>query len=180
MTRAMTYDQFHDIFNRYYAPLCVFADRYVDDKALSADIAQDVFFKLWEKRRDFPDQDKIRSFLYKSVHNRALNELAHRKAHSNHAEMLNRFIVDELFHERVIEEETCRIMLEEIYSLPGQMQEIMLRALEGKQNKEIANDLGISVETVHSLKKIAYRKLRESMKDEYYFLLLLIILKNTL
>lgn len=60
------------------------------------------------------------------------------------------------------------------------MQEIMLRALEGKQNKEIASDLGISVETVHSLKKIAYRKLRESMKDEYYILLLLLILNNTL
>ena len=94
--------------------------------------------------------------------------------------MLNRFTVDELFHERVIEEETCRMMLEEIYRLPGQMQEIMLRALEGKQNKEIASDLGISVETVHSLKKIAYRKLRESMKDEYYILLLLLILNNTL
>ena len=62
MTRAMTYDQFHDIFNRYYASLCVFADRYVDDKALSADITQDVFFKLWERRTDFTDQLKIRYF----------------------------------------------------------------------------------------------------------------------
>ena len=94
--------------------------------------------------------------------------------------MLNRFTVDEIFHERVIEEETYRMMLEEIDRLPRQMREIMLRALDGMQNKEIAADLGISVETVHSLKKIAYRRLRESLKDEYYFLLLLLILKNTL
>ncbi|MBQ7898886.1 MAG: RNA polymerase sigma-70 factor [Bacteroidales bacterium] len=180
MTRAMTYDQFHDIFNRYYASLCVFADRYVDDKALSADITQDVFFKLWERRTDFTDQLKIRSFLYTAVHNRALNELAHRRTVRDHEDLLNRFTVDEIFHERVIEEETYRMMLEEIDRLPRQMREIMLRALEGMQNKEIAADLGISVETVHSLKKIAYRKLRESLKDEYYFLLLLLILKNTL
>ena len=73
-----------------------------------------------------------------------------------------------------------KALLEEIDRLPRQMREIMLRALEGMQNKEIAADLGISVETVHSLKKIAYRRLRESLKDEYYFLLLLLILKNTL
>lgn len=180
MTAAMTYDQFHDIFSRYYAPLCVFADRYVDDKALSADITQDVFYRLWEKRGDFTDTLQIRSFLYTSVHNRSLNELSRRRTVRDHSDRLNRFMIDELFHERVIEEETYRIMLEEIDRLPNQMREIMLRTLEGMHNREIADDLGISPETVHSLKKIAYRKLRESMKDEYYFLLLFIILKNTL
>lgn len=62
--------------------------------------------------------------------------------------MLNRFTVDEIFHERVIEEETYRMMLEEIDRLPRQMREIMLRALKGMQNKEIA-----------------YRKLRESLGE---------------
>ena len=94
--------------------------------------------------------------------------------------MLNRFTLDEVFHERVVEHETYRMMLEEIDRLPNQMREIMLRALEGKQNKEIAEELHISPDTVHSLKKIAYKKLRESMKDEYYLLMLLIILQNSL
>ena len=70
----------------------------------------------------------------------------------------------------MIEEETYRIMLEEIDRLPHQMREIMLRALEGMPNKDIADDMNISPETVHSLKKIAYKKLRESMKDEYYLM----------
>ena len=76
MTGQMTYSQFQDIFNRYYASLCVFADRYVEDRALSADIAQDVFVKLWEKRKTFQDQLQVRSYLYRAVHNRALNEIS--------------------------------------------------------------------------------------------------------
>lgn len=180
MTGQMTYSQFQDIFNRYYASLCVFADRYVEDKALSADIAQDVFVKLWEKRSSFQDLMRVRSFLYTAVHNRALNEISRKKTEKNCKESLNRFFVNDLFHERVVEEETFRLLLEEIDRLPGQMREIMLRALDGMRNKAIADDLGISPETVHTLKRIAYKKLRESLKDEYYFLLLLLIFENSL
>ena len=180
MTGQMTYSQFQDIFNRYYASLCVFADRYVEDKALSADIAQDVFVKLWEKRSSFQDQMRVRSFLYTAVHNRALNEISRKKTEKNCKESLNRLFVNDLFHERVVEEETFRLLLEEIDRLPGQMREIMLRALDGMRNKAIADDLGISPETVHTLKRIAYKKLRESHKDEYYFLLILLIFENSL
>ena len=180
MTGQMTYSQFQDIFNRYYASLCVFADRYVEYKALSADIAQDVFVKLWEKRSSFQDQMRVRSFLYTAVHNRALNEISRKKTEKNCKESLNRLFVNDLFHERVVEEETFRLLLEEIDRLPGQMREIMLRALDGMRNKAIADDLGISPETVHTLKRIAYKKLRKSLKDEYYFLLLLLIFENSL
>ena len=180
MTGQMTYSQFQDIFNRDYASLCVFADRYVEDKALSSDIAQDVFVKLWEKRSSFQDQMRVRSFLYTAVHNRALNEISRKKTEKNCKESLNRLFVNDLFHERVVEEETFRLLLEEIDRLPGQMREIMLRALDGMRNKAIADDLGISPETVHTLKRIAYKKLRKSLKDEYYFLLLLLIFENSL
>ena len=45
---------------------------------------------------------------------------------------------------------------------------------EGKDAVEIADRLNISTETVHTLKKIAYKKLRENLKDYYYFLLFFI------
>ena len=180
MTGQMTYSQFQDIFNRYYASLCVFADRYVEDRALSADIAQDVFVKLWEKRKSFQDQLQVRSYLYRAVHNRALNEISRKKTEKGCKDNLNRFTLNDLFHEIVVEEETFRLLLEEIDRLPGQMREIMLRALDGMQNKAIAEEMAISPETVHTLKRIAYRKLRESLKDEYYFLLLMLIFENSL
>ncbi len=60
-----------------------------------------------------------------------------------------------------VEEETYRIVSEAINKLPDQMKAIMQLSLEGKKNAEIADRLNISTETVHTLKKIAYKKLRE-------------------
>ena len=178
MATVLTYERFHDIFNRYYSSLCVFANRYLDDKAMSADVAQDAFMMLWKKRKDFDGELKIKSFLYTSVHNKSLNELSRRKTVKEHNKKLNLFTISELFQERVIEEETCRILLEEIDRLPSQMREIILRTLDGMTNREIAEDLSISAETVHSLKKIAYRKLKENLKDLYYLLLIFLLFKN--
>ena len=67
-----------------------------------------------------------------------------------------------------------RIVSEAINKLPDQMKAIMQLSLEGKKNAEIADRLNISTETVHTLKKIAYKKLRENLKDYYYFLLFFI------
>lgn len=46
----------------------------------------------------------------------------------------------------------------------------MLLALEGMSNGEIADEMKVSLENVRSLKKIAYRKLREILKEYYYLL----------
>lgn len=79
---------------------------------------------------------------------------------------------DSFFHDAVVEEETCRILTDAIDKLPDQMRAIMRLAMEGKKNGEIAEYLNVSVETVHTLKKIAYKKLRIYLKDYYYFLIL--------
>ena len=52
------------------------------------------------------------------------------------------------------------------------MRKIILLALEGKNNPEIADELHVSGETVRSQKKAAYRKLRDFLKDYYYVVLI--------
>ena len=69
----------HDIFQRYYAPLCLFAYQFTDDRESAADLAQEAFIKLWELRTNFSYLHQVRSFLYLTVRNRALNELEHRR-----------------------------------------------------------------------------------------------------
>ena len=39
---------FHDIFNKYYVTLCLFANQYTENQETSADIVQDSFAKLWQ------------------------------------------------------------------------------------------------------------------------------------
>ena len=45
-------------------------------------------------------------------------------------------------------------------------------ALDGLKNSEIAARLGIAESSVHTQKKIAYKKLRVVLKDYYYLIYL--------
>ena len=162
--------QFRFIFDKYYITLCMFANQYVEDDALAADIVQECFVKLWQLRDDFMYVDQIKSFLYTSVRNKSLNELEHTKVMNEYAQKVMEMGKDSFFQDKVIAEESYRILVDAIDKLPPQMKNIMRLALEGKTNPEIAEALNISGETVHSQKKIAYRKLRGYLKDYYYLL----------
>ena len=67
--------------------------------------------------------------------------------------------------------------MEAIDTLPAQSGRIIKLSLEGKQNKEISENLGISVNTVKSLKYKAMDTLREVLKD-YFYLLLVFLAEN--
>lgn len=160
--------QFRSIFDKYYISLCMFANKYVENDALAADIVQECFVKLWQLRDDFMYVHQIKSFFYTSVRNKSLNELEHTKVMNEYAQKVQEMSKDSFFQDKVIAEESYRILVDAIEKLPPQMKSIMQLALEGKSNPEIAETLNISGETVHSQKKIAYRKLRVYLKDYYY------------
>lgn len=160
--------QFRSIFDKYYISLCMFVNQYVENDALAADIVQECFVKLWQLRDDFMYVHQIKSFLYTSVRNKSLNELEHTKVMNEYAQKVQEMSKDSFFQDKVIAEESYRILVDAIEKLPPQMKSIMQLALEGKSNPEIAETLNISGETVHSQKKIAYRKLRVYLKDYYY------------
>ena len=124
--------------------------------------------KSSQLRDDFMYVHQIKSFLYTSVRNKSLNELEHTKVMNEYAQKVQEMSKDSFFQDKVIAEESYRILVDAIEKLPPQMKSIMQLALEGKSNPEIAETLNISGETVHSQKKIAYRKLRVYLKDYYY------------
>ena len=164
--------EFHNIFKEYYAALCSFAFQYMEDADMSADIVQDVFAKLWQMRDDFFYLHQVKAFLYTAVRNHALNELEHSKVAHEYEQKIIAKKADAFFRDAIVEEETFRILSEAIEKLPTQMRAIMQLALEGKKNAEIAERLNVSPETVHTLKKVAYKKLRAFLTDYYYCLLL--------
>ena len=60
---------------------------------------------------------------------------------------------------------------EAVGKLSGRSREIAELSLQNKTNPEIAEALGISVNSVKSLKKEMYSKLRDMLEDEYLVLL---------
>ena len=111
--------------------------------------------------------------MYVSVRNLCFNYLRDRKKTVDYTQV-------ELpdggvtFSELLIQEETYRLISKAIVALPRQSGNIMRLILEGKQNKEISEILGISVTTVKTLKYNALKMLKTMLKG--YFPLLLFIL----
>lgn len=167
--------EFKHIFEQYYRSLCSFANEYVEDWDLATDIVQEAFAKLWKIRKKFLYMHNVKAFLYTTIKNKALNELEHSKVVSSYANKINEKRKDLFFHDLIIEKETYRILAEAIAKLPERTREIMQLALDENSNAEIAEKLQISKETVHTLKKTAYKRLRFYFKDYYYILYLLMI-----
>ena len=153
------------MFDEYYQALCVFATTYLKDNALAADIVQESFVKFWGRRSDFNDTFNMKSFLYTIVRNHCLNFIRDNKLKR---EDLSVLMSDEFYTETLIEDEAYRIFYEAVNALPAQTRQVIQLALDGLKNSEIADRLGVAESSVHTLKKIAYKKLRVTLKDYYY------------
>ena len=68
---------FKKLFDDYYPILCVFSFHYVEDKEVCKDIVQDALLAYWERKEDFNDILKVKSFLYTVTRNKCLNYLKH-------------------------------------------------------------------------------------------------------
>lgn len=62
-----------EIYRLYFHALCAFGSRYVQEEAAVADIVEEVFIKVWNRRRDFQALYSLRSFMYLAVRNACLN-----------------------------------------------------------------------------------------------------------
>ncbi len=164
------------MFDKYYRPLVLWAATFVNDIPKSEDLVQDFFVKLWEKdvgRTLLPET--LKSFLYTSVHNLALDRLEKKDPLRDAVELIH---VRRPWEEYdYFKEEIFQKMKEEIEHLPERSREVITCVyLEGKSYKETAQVLGVAVSTVNTLLVNALKKLREQARDMTEYLTLLFYL----
>ncbi len=167
---------FRSVFDEYFNALAAFGYKYVTDQFEVEDLVQEAFISFWEKREDFNHINAVKSFLYTSVRNKCLNHLKHQTVVQKHEKALvYELESDHAFSSHVIEEETFNQLFVEIRNLPPSAQEIMLLALNGLKNQEIADELKVSVNTVKTQKKIAYSKLKENLGSHFNGILMALL-----
>lgn len=162
---------FEILFNQLYPSLSILAMEYVKDTGVAEDLAQEAFIKLWNSKEKYEDITSLKSFLYVMVKNLSLNHLKRDKLGNKYTDSLNK---EDFYHfnNQVIEEETYRILQQAILDLPKQSSKVMMLILQGLQNQEISERLGVSVNTVKTLKYNSLKKLKISLKNHYFILLL--------
>lgn len=193
----MTEEQINDGINRgdinairflykdYYIPLCVYARHFTGEKEIAEEVVQDVFIKLWENRYLHNIQGSIKSYLFISVRNQSLNHLKHlqvvRRFNEYYTQLLKDaqdyyLISQETGDSLMIAKELKERILKEVELLPDQCRKILkMSRFEGLKHQEIADNLGITINTVHRQTSIALNKLRLALKNFLTILVLLLL-----
>lgn len=166
----MTKKTFQDLFHDLYPSLCLFANKYLNNKAEAEDIAQESFVELWKQKSKFETVSHIKSFLYLSIKNKCINALKHNKVKNKYIGSLSLDHVS-FFEEQVIKTEVIHEINKAVNNLSKQRKEIILLAMQGLKNVEIAEELDISINTVKLQKKIAYKLLREKLGKTVFLIL---------
>lgn len=163
---------FKAFFEGNFSSIVMFADKYLNDMEAAADVAQECFIRLWRGDMTFETEDKVRGFLYTMARNLALNKLKHDSIVSQYVErgMLES---EEYLRDNVIEEEVYSMIYKAIDELAPQSKKVILLSLQELSNGEIAEQLGISINSVRTLKQNAYKKLKGLLRDYFYLLFLL-------
>src|SRR5699024_2636598 len=68
---------FERLFFTYYEELCRFSCRYVHSMFIAEEMVQDVLANIWEGRATLPEILNLRTYLYQSVKNQALDHIKH-------------------------------------------------------------------------------------------------------
>ena len=168
-------EEFERLFKEEYNYFCNLANKIINDKNASEDIVQDVFAKLWSKKNELNHLISFHSYLVKSVINTSVNHLEKQKKTIYNNEFS--FSFTEI---KIDEENTQKAILKlkkSVESLPEKCRAIFtLSRFEGLSNNEIAEYMGISVKTVENQMGIAFKKLREAMKENIKLMMFLFIL----
>jgi RNA polymerase sigma-70 factor (ECF subfamily) len=152
------------LFDRYYKPLVVFSIKFVDSLDAAEDIVQDFFIRFWEDKKFLQVNESLKSYLFTSIRNSSLNYL---KKNDKFIKLPEEIFNDELFFttDDLDELEEKRKMLYiEINKLSPQSKKIFEAIILGNEKyKDVAKNLGISVNTVKTLLSRSLKKLRNSL-----------------
>ncbi|SHE74862.1 RNA polymerase sigma-70 factor, ECF subfamily [Arenibacter palladensis] len=152
------------LMDSYYQNLCAYVQSLCHDHSMAEDIVQNVFVKVWVKRKKINPDLSIKSYLYKSVYNEFINQYRKNKPviylEKKYFEAID--LVVDIEPEEL--ESLIKLMNIEIENLPSKCKEIFLmNKKEGLTHTEISEYLNISVKTVEGHITRAFKILTEKL-----------------
>lgn len=157
-----------NLFRYHYRPLCIFALHYLKDIDASEDVVQEAFGLLWEKLSAGEKVVNQKGYLYSIVKNRSLDIL--RKRGSVGETISLDGSVDNIEEPTVEDAELEARLWTAIDTLPEKCREIFLMSKrDGLRQEEIAQELGISLQTVKNQVSKALKILKDGAVKIYTF-----------
>jgi len=155
-------EAFQKIFYLYSDRFFMWAYRITQSAPAAEDIVQDFFVRYWEKRATLDFNPSFAAYAYRSIYNSSLNYLR------DNERFIYGFELTIDLHEPDVEDDDLQelktILMKAINELPDRCKKIFVMAtLENKKYTEVADLMGISVNTVKVQISKAYRILKEKL-----------------
>ena len=177
--------QFEEAYISYYSRMKRFAREYVIREEDAENIVHDIFTELWEKKLEFISHINLNGYIFVILKNRCIDflrrktteQFAMNKMQEEYLQTLKLKFesLESLDNKLLSEPDIDTIIQHAIDSLPEKCRQIfVMNKIDGKKQKQIAEELNISVNTVESQMAIAYKKLKETLKDFVPLLMFLI------
>ena len=163
------------LFENYYGDLVKYALRILHKPVIAEEIVQDIFERLWLRRREIQIHHSFSAYLYSSVRYQCINYFKSKmKDFVFEANILrmDQIVENTPYDELVLHDlkEALRLSIE---TLPEQCQIIFkLSRNAGLSNPEIAEQLNLSPKTVENQITIALKKIREFLQKNWYVIFL--------
>jgi RNA polymerase sigma-70 factor (ECF subfamily) len=156
------------LYEQYSERLYRFAYMLLKNREDALDIVQETFLRIWHKREDLSEEKSFKSYLFTVSHNIIVDLLRKRLNEKKYCEALEKKFG---FNPQSIENRADFNMLDHqirdlIEELPVRRKEIFKLSREkGCSNKEIADNLSISVKTVETQLNLAVKFLKSRLAD---------------
>ena len=167
-----------EMYRKYYPAMCNYASKIVKDADVAEDIVQDCFIKIWDSGTQFPDASSLVAYLYRMVYTRSLNSVRDRGIAQELYEKWGNNLLEDQEDDPVIEcaveEDVVNKFYEAVDRLSEQQRRVLFMSMEGCKVKDIAEQLGISENSVKTQKKRAYAFVREELGEGLAMLIFLL------
>lgn len=178
-------DAFCELYAAYKNRLIYFAMRFLKSREYAEDIFQDAFTVIWQSRRFINPDASFSSYLYTIVRNRILNQLRELANQDKLKEHILSYAVDYSndTQNEIAANDLRQFISRALLQLTPRQREIFDMSREQQMShKEIAEALGISVNTVQESISISLRTLRSYLQKNSVIgadLILLLICLNS-
>lgn len=177
--RAGDQHAFEALYRQYYKGLCAFAAQYIP-LSEAEEVVQDTMMWLWEHRESLDEQLSLKTLLFTIVKNKALNLVTHEEIRRRvHQEIVDKF--REAFEESdlYLNHELFSLYRQALAKLPPEVRQAFeMNRHHHLTHKEIAQQLGVSPQTVNYRIGQALKLLRSELKDYLPLILLLLSLRE--
>lgn len=179
-------EAYKELFLVLYPRLKGYCSLFIHDEDEAEDIVQESFIALWENRKSIDTSRSVESFLFVVLRNRCLNALKAKKLEEGLTDIDN-LQTDELQYlyqldftgreEKSLEEMLIDSFQQAVEELPSKMKKVfVLCKLEGKRQKDVAEELGISIKMVEKQVAKAKNQIRDKLLKEFPALTILILM----